>query len=581
MPYLFADRLASYGGLNASGTITRTEGVAPLGVFVDMTATTDASTSYPFHDLLYITNWDDAGSGTFTTGRKSGLSKNTSYGAIAAHVYETPDDYSPSTLVFNGKVATIVLHGTITVDDPDVEYAGTDTVVVNNDGDSDFTGKPDLAAELNTNDLETALAAITGTVKRLLFKRGGTWEASSNTTPPAGARIGAYGTGADPIWVRASGGTTMRFSNSDCAVQDIDFNGGDFSNGRFCDGSLGSQITLLRVGLTGYETGVAATVDEFIVQDCSFGDVSTDVSGSPTYYGIFGGPLTQYFALLGTEINLNSVTLGVFAFRCARMRKSVVSCNTLHVPKNSALNIQAPAFTGSNYSELFVVSDNKIVGTASGGVGMCGIGAGDGIDGRIRNAVVERNLIDAISVNTEGFQILPARQITVRNNITRRSGNGNFANFNIGWGSGTLAAPEAEDIWLYNNSSYAATNQGFSMVWVNRTGVSNVTGRNNAAWAPNATNNRSGAGGAPVMLQDAGGTNIDFDSSNWSDEDITGTCPFTDTTPSDPDSGEFNPTGAAVAGGDNTVSVFDDFLSARRSYGNKTPVMDAGAVQTS
>ncbi|MCR4305088.1 MAG: PKD domain-containing protein, partial [Gallionella sp.] len=109
----------------------RTSGVAPLAVFFDASATTDTGvTTRPFHDLEYTWSFDDPGSGTWANGAQPGVSsKNSATGPVAAHVFETPGAYTVTLTAFDG-ANSATTNTTITVQDPDAVFAGTNTVCV-------------------------------------------------------------------------------------------------------------------------------------------------------------------------------------------------------------------------------------------------------------------------------------------------------------------------------------------------------------------------------------------------------------------------------------------------------------------
>ena len=158
------------------------------------------------HDLIYLWDFDDAGAGDWTApvnvlaGWKN---RNTAKGHFVAHMYTRPGTYSPSVLVIepsSGKTATATLIGdeAIIVADPDVVYAGANTICVNPVGDTDFAGKPPGADEVYLDFLIDTDSEWTsrrnGTPRRWLFKRGASYEQSLNLVfAPSGTYFGAYG----------------------------------------------------------------------------------------------------------------------------------------------------------------------------------------------------------------------------------------------------------------------------------------------------------------------------------------------------------------------------------------------------
>src|SRR4030065_2651648 len=183
------------GGIVLSLVPARTSGVAPLAVFFDASATTDTGvTNRPFHDLEYTWSFGDASSGTWASGAQPGVSsKNSATGPVAAHVFETPGTYTVTLTAFDG-TNSATTNTTITVQDPNTVFAGSNTICFSTSGT--FTGCPSGATHTTTSNFVTAIANQT-TSKRLLFRRGETFtEASTAAITVTGPGIvGAFGIG--------------------------------------------------------------------------------------------------------------------------------------------------------------------------------------------------------------------------------------------------------------------------------------------------------------------------------------------------------------------------------------------------
>ena len=122
----FADAGTAAGSnIQVSVTPTRISGVAPLSVFFDASGTTAQATSRPFHDLAYCWDFDDSGGGNFLA---DGKSKNRAYGPEAAHVFETPGNYSVSLKVRDSQGRVASKNVQIGVSDPNAFFAGISTV---------------------------------------------------------------------------------------------------------------------------------------------------------------------------------------------------------------------------------------------------------------------------------------------------------------------------------------------------------------------------------------------------------------------------------------------------------------------
>ena len=195
----------AYGAITADIQPSRISGVAPLGVFFDATGTTSTTTIRPFHEVSYQWDFDDPTSGnwnswdaTSSTWGPGDLSKNQARGPHASHVFEKPGSYDVllNTMDSNGNTATKQV--TIDVQDPDVVFAGTNTVCFS--GSGDFGGCPAGAQQVTTSNFNTAMThAAPG--KRLLLHRGEQWTAASSANLVASGpnTLAAYGNSADSV----------------------------------------------------------------------------------------------------------------------------------------------------------------------------------------------------------------------------------------------------------------------------------------------------------------------------------------------------------------------------------------------
>ncbi|MCA9368586.1 hypothetical protein KC887_10200, partial [Candidatus Kaiserbacteria bacterium] len=157
------------------------------------------------HDLIYL--WDLNDSGTWSRPMniiEAWRDRSVAKGPFVMHMYSDPGTYSPSVLVIepsSGKTATAVLSGAdaITVLDPDDVYPGNATICINPVGDSDFSGKPTGADEVNLDHLHVGHPAwssrLGGSPKRWLFKRGAefTSQLFIGSSTARGVYFGAYG----------------------------------------------------------------------------------------------------------------------------------------------------------------------------------------------------------------------------------------------------------------------------------------------------------------------------------------------------------------------------------------------------
>lgn len=166
------------------------------------------------HDLIYMWDCDADNPGLQWTAPVNTLPewklKNIASGPWIAHVYDSAGDKRISLTVYepsSGKSASTEL--IINVADPDVVYAGADTICINPFGDNNFTEAPAGAQEVNAaagNVFNSSSSGWTsnngGNPKRFLWKRGATYDTTLNFSQSmtAGLMVGAYGTGEKPIW---------------------------------------------------------------------------------------------------------------------------------------------------------------------------------------------------------------------------------------------------------------------------------------------------------------------------------------------------------------------------------------------
>lgn len=175
------------GPVTAVLTATRISGVAPLAVMFEgwMSMSESPGIVNPFRQLQYSFDFGDPGSGTWSL---TGNSKNSySGGPITAHVFETPGTYTVTLTVYDG-VAYATATLTITVEDPDVVFAGAATLVVS--PTSNFTGAPPGAATATTvpDNFDN---------RRILLRRGES-HGTINRQKARNCQLGAFGTGDKP-----------------------------------------------------------------------------------------------------------------------------------------------------------------------------------------------------------------------------------------------------------------------------------------------------------------------------------------------------------------------------------------------
>ena len=169
----------------ASLQATRLRGPAPLAVLFDASGTS-VPTGNAFHQLSYEFNFGDDRSLTWPV---SGQPKNIQRGGpIAAHVFDLPGTYvvrvrTQSTTGYSDSTVTV------TVQNPDSAYSGTNTVCVSTS--ATYTGCPSGAATQTT--LPSSYAG-----KRVLLRGGESFGTVTIRHADDNVVVGAFGGGAKP-----------------------------------------------------------------------------------------------------------------------------------------------------------------------------------------------------------------------------------------------------------------------------------------------------------------------------------------------------------------------------------------------
>lgn len=526
--------------------LNRTTCNSPCYVFADALDATNGTsstlTTIPFHEIDFKWDWGDPGSGTWSTGAQAGVaSKNTSYGAFAGHVYECT---SGSTCTYTVGLSTTDGSAsgsktrTVTVTDADAatEWATTKTVCVNNTGDADFTGCPAGATQNTTNSLSTAFGYLTGSVKRLLFKRAGTWNAttfvSKNLQGPG--LIGAYGSGAKPTWTLDAAYSTsdtylIRFASSvvngmnDWRIMDIHVDGSlpSYPRRQAAFEALGQfdQFTFLRISYTHMNLGVEFSQDllainertqpgqhlwdQLAIVDC---DIRVPANSSNTH-DFFSGE--RYF-YAGNNVDVAGVPGDTKSHdvRIQHTYKGIVAHNSLANPGGTAGRhmLKAHSMTwlesslGADDWAVAMLEDaahaNALVHPNNAHSGAVNYPYHAGTAGKSKYLIVSDNKTTQSATNTAGWHLTVGPQ----------DGNGNPA-FNTNYGRFEDVIIERN--WCVANTNYQACieytgermqarnniadatlglRQTFIMVWRRDTRVPMIDGwvYNNTMWHTHA-----------------------------------------------------------------------------------------------
>ena len=593
---------------------SRTSGVAPLAVFFDASGTTTTpATTRPFHDLGYQWSFGDGASGTWGRGSRPTSSRNLANGPLAAHVFETPGLYTINLTITDGTNTVTNSCLQISVQDPDVVFAGLSTLCFSATGT--FTDVPagfctiPGVTQITTSNFQTALAMATpGT--RLLFRRGETWTSAGGVAIPrltstGPGIIGAFGASVAAPKVQSSvvagGNTILAIAGGSAAPNirdwrimdlELDGQGGVNSNG-VIGGSSAQQFTFLRmnvhdasVGISFATTGLDALnllapgghliYDQIAVFNSSV--LRTNGSGGN---GMF--LQATRLALLGNLVE--DSTAGEHIIRIQYANKAALQANDLGLPANlkSVLTIRAVnngtgGVTGTNATDQVVITDNLLRG-GSAGPGFDQIisvrPSASTEDQTIGNIIFDGNMVrSGPFVNTAW--VSSANEVTVRNNVFNLNGGAayNCMQFNV---QGVEAAHS--EIRAYNNTCFTSDNPAgappptLQVVILDATNT-NVTIKNNLGFAPNMVT-------APTFLTNAGSAGVigaGGTFGNRSDFDIKNTDPlFTNGSATFQQASDFTLGGASTAiNGGVTVPVFTDILRTTRPLGG---TFDAGATE--
>lgn len=559
--------------INLSAMAHRVTGTAPLAVFFDATATTDASvTSNPFHDIQYAWNFGDSGAGSWSYGSTGQTSKNVAYGAVASHVYETAGTYTVTLTAYDG-TNTVTQTQTITVTAANTTYSGANRTCVNASG-ADHTGCPlipgtyaDSAACVTASrcvtqaDLDAALASYLGSGKSVVFKGGDVFTASTHTTfsGTGPAEISSYGTGRAIFrWTGAAsalGFIRVGGTGTDFRIVNVEFDGEAVVGQAWMSfqNTAWTNVLLLNNYAHGLDTYISPSwalsggFGFFVV-----GNVLADMvagSGSPAD-SIFTGS-GSLVAILGNSVVQGGN--GQQGIRMDTLSKFIVSNNTVTgaAATKETISVRSGSTVDTNFG---VIGDNSVsVGPAYTGIFP---GGATPVAGRAtRNIVVERNYIASVAgTSTTGIEST-GEQISIRDNII--DGTAVDSVYGV-----ALRNTYAKDNWVYNNSIYTGKASGaYAGVFV---GTSVLTGnviKNNLVFSPSIT---------ATAVSDTGALAT---KANNTANGSTGVSPlFTATPPTTP--AEYRPTvGSYAIDGGTIVPVWSDFFTAAR-----TGTYDMGAV---
>lgn len=501
----------SQNQINAKLSVSQVEGVAPLCVFFDATATTHANKTLDvFHDLHYQWNFGDINTGIWEFKPSS---KNTMSGPMAAHVFDSVGvhivELEVSDYAGNSAIETIVIR----VLDPDEHFLSGRTVCFSTDGT--FEGCPDYAQQVNISgeDLNEVTPYI-GDNKRLLFKRGNVILAKSslNLKWAKNLTIGAYGICDSlndnglcenaPVIVGITTQPIIDISSPDGTKQATNILIKDLklisaSNeankmGIYC-GNYTDQNLLYRLQIEGFEHTIyydhehlrdSLHVQELFkniaIVDCHLSEGKG--SGSIAYVS------GQQVAIMGNILE-NAANVGdVIQFPW--LQKGIILHNRFLYPaKNkNCLYLGSPASDSiqkRSASHQVVIADNHFE-TYDGSKRIVTIVPSDETSPILHNVIFERNFVNTgKDENVRHGLVIAGKNITIRNNIFNGSGASpkQYTGITI---SDIALSNRTKNVKAYNNTIYKHDRVNMAVGVKVENEVENAEVINNLVYSPQA-----------------------------------------------------------------------------------------------
>jgi len=188
--------------ITATLSALRTSGTAPMGNIFSVDANSPAArVALSYHDIESVWSFDDPGNFTALGNSPTwGVDRNTAYGPRATHVHASPDTYTVTCTCHDGENPARSEMITVTVNDPNTVFSGSDTAVVSQA--SDFSGAPPGAAQFTS--IAAARSHLSGRASaRLLLRAGETFGGGIDISESGGSGrkyyVGRFGAGERPI----------------------------------------------------------------------------------------------------------------------------------------------------------------------------------------------------------------------------------------------------------------------------------------------------------------------------------------------------------------------------------------------
>ena len=540
------------GSFTISAVPSRTSGTGPLAVEFDMSGTVDTIDNplpNAFHGLSYYTTFGDAGGDSkgntaWTSGTQSSPSMNTCWGPECAHVYDPVpgSGTQPHTATHYACYGAITIGGSptcsgnmqttsevITVSDPNVTFAATNTICVSAAGT--FTNCPSGATHATRSDFDGVLNTYMGSGTRVLFHAGESYTSAAgyNFRAINVCDISSYDTGALPVITVGSATQTVLGFNSnvtmaDCRIHDLSFSAGSFTtttaptllgaNGN----GVKSQWLLYRVTTSFF--AVPFLFDASTVPDQIFmvGNTINNTSGEDfvwaTHFAMMGNTFTAGVGSANTGGILNMM-------RLMGPKYGVVSNNTVAGITSSGgsdLSLRTHSNPSTDpVSGNYVVSDNLFnAGANFFAISIQPSTILDNSDTPPTDVIIERNWLLSNNSSTGGPGVSEkyGNRVSIRDNLVDVSGSAQLPGIEQ-VNSSTGGTNVVTNSYIYNNTIYDSAAYNSPQCVLLTSGVGFVV-ENNLCYMPAAT--------TPVMVG-VGSATIITQSNNSTDSQVLNTDP--------------------------------------------------------
>lgn len=459
----------------AAFVATPTSGHAPLSVHFDATGSTAEGVARPFHALRYVFDFDDAGSGNWST---DGASKNVELSPIAAHLFESPGTYEVSLKVTapNGDTDTEIVSITVSANSglyTSAVYCYSDTT----DNPVDWTGCPAGATQVTGTNANTLLSGRVGANTAHYFRRGDDFAVTTSISGTGPMLFEAFGAGANPVFNAdmATAATTIVTPGPDWKFGNIDISA--------VDGIAFRNLSASQHRILVYDSVVTGATDCFIVDagagrsnyvsafelDCTVGN-----PGAGEWLWLTKG---DYAAFMGITINAGSDTDPNGLLRTVGQSYSIVSHSvfdtgtagggiwSLRACSNSIITDCA----NDDPNEFNVYSDNLVRASNDIPIRTCtnnscnGTGSGTNSNDS-KDLLFERNFFahatGAPAANTTNYFQLQSGDTTIRNNVFDLTGEQYGTTYHVSTefqGDTQLHGDYRDNIHILNNTLYVHT----------------------------------------------------------------------------------------------------------------------------